>query len=206
MAITLDEVSGGRVILGIGAGWHKPEFDAFGLDFTHKVDQFEEQVQIIAPLITEGRVDFQGKYHSANDCLMLPAPARRIPLLIAGKQPRMLRLVARYADAYNTAWFGHADTIGERVASVRQACEAEGRDPATLSLTVGVNVAFPALADPPEGADDPAKFITGSVEDVAAAFRAYAMSNVDHLNVVVHPFTVDGMRLLGQAAQLARPK
>jgi alkanesulfonate monooxygenase SsuD/methylene tetrahydromethanopterin reductase-like flavin-dependent oxidoreductase (luciferase family) len=204
MAVTLDEVSDGRVILGIGAGWNKPEFDAFGLDFERKVDQFEEQVNIIAPLVREGRVDFQGEFHQANNCLMVPAPKRNIPLLIAAKQPRMLRLTARHADLYNTAWHGHVDSIEERVTALHQACEQEGRDPETIDITVGVNVAFTDLEAPPEGSDDPQKYITGTVAEVAEAFRAYQERGVAQLIATVSPHTPAGMQALGQAAQLAR--
>lgn len=204
MAVTLDEVSNGRVILGIGAGWHKPEFDTFGLDFSHKVDQFEEATSIIAPLVREGKVDFTGTYHSAPNCQLLPAPSRPIPLLIAGKQERMLSLVARFADQYNTAWHGHVESTEERIASVNAALKAEGRDPATLKLTAGVNVAFPELGEAPEGSDDPATYITGSVEDVAIAFRAYEKRGFDHLNVLVAPHTTEAMHLLGRAVAQSR--
>src|SRR5512139_317287 len=72
MAITLDEVSQGRLILGIGAGWNKPEYDAFGYPYDHRVDRFEEALQIIRPLLKEDRVDFEGKYYQARDCEIKP--------------------------------------------------------------------------------------------------------------------------------------
>lgn len=204
MAVTLDEVSGGRVILGIGAGWHKPEFDAFGLNCSNKVDQFEEAVSIIAPLVREGQVDFQGAYHQARNCLIVPKPSRQIPILIAGKQPRMLGLVAKWADSYNTAWHGHADSAMERLSVVRHACEEHGRDPATLELTVGVNVAFPELGDLPDDASERDKFITGDVDVVAAAFAEYQSRGVGQLQVLVYPHTVGAMALLGEAVTRAR--
>jgi alkanesulfonate monooxygenase SsuD/methylene tetrahydromethanopterin reductase-like flavin-dependent oxidoreductase (luciferase family) len=100
MAVTLDEVSGGRFILGIGAGWNEPEFRAFGLPFDRRVDRFEEALQIIVPLLREGRVDFQGRYYSARDCELAPRGPRSggPPVVIGAQQPRMLRLAARYAD------------------------------------------------------------------------------------------------------------
>jgi alkanesulfonate monooxygenase SsuD/methylene tetrahydromethanopterin reductase-like flavin-dependent oxidoreductase (luciferase family) len=204
MAVTLDAVSNNRIVLGIGAGWHPAEFEAFGLNFNRKVDQFEESVKIIAPLVRDGKVDVQGEFHSANNCVMLPAPQRPIPLLIAGKQPRMLGLVARYADQYNTAWHGHVASIEERVGNLHLACEKEDRDPESVALTVGVNVAFPELGASPDGSDDPMKYIAGDVEHVADAFRAYDARGVAHLNVNLAPHTVEGMALLGQATALAR--
>ncbi|MGD9714275.1 MAG: LLM class flavin-dependent oxidoreductase [Thermomicrobiales bacterium] len=204
MAVTLDEVSNGRVILGIGAGWHKPEFDAFGLDFTHKVDQFEEAASIIVPLVREGKVDFTGRYHSAPNCQMLPLPSRPIPVLIAGKQPRMLSLVARFADQYNTAWHGHVESTEERVANVQAALRDEGRDPSSLDLTAGVNVVFPELGTVPDDSTDRMKYVTGGIEEVAQAFREYDKRGFAHLNVMVTPHTTAAMTMLGQAAALSR--
>ena len=74
MAVTLDDVSNGRLILGLGAGWHQPEFDAFGIPFTHLVDRFEEALKIIVPLVKTGEVDFTGTYYSAPNCELLPRP------------------------------------------------------------------------------------------------------------------------------------
>src|SRR5690242_20004806 len=91
MAATLDEVSAGRFTLGVGAGWHQPEFDAFGVPFDHRVGRFDEALQIIAPLLREGRVDFRGTYYQAPDCELVPRGPRPggLPLLVAGKGPRM---------------------------------------------------------------------------------------------------------------------
>lgn len=204
MAVTLDEVSNGRVILGLGAGWHKPEFDAFGLDFTHKVDQFEEAIKIICPLVREGEVDFQGQYHQANNCQILPRPTRNIPVLIAGRQPRMLSLIAKYADQFNMAWHGNVESIAEKRAAMETACEAEGRDPATLEMTVGVNVGFPELGELPEGYDDPAKAIAGSIDDVAAGIRAYADAGIGQIQTMTHPHNVDGFSALCEAVAKSR--
>src|SRR5947209_1734200 len=105
MADTLDEVSGGRLILGLGAGWHQPEFDAFGIPFDHRVSRFEEALQIIVALLRQGQVDFEGNYYRAANCELIPRGPRPAgpPLLLAGQGPRILRLVARYGDAWNTA-------------------------------------------------------------------------------------------------------
>jgi alkanesulfonate monooxygenase SsuD/methylene tetrahydromethanopterin reductase-like flavin-dependent oxidoreductase (luciferase family) len=93
MAITLDEVTNGRLILGLGAGWHAPEFTAFGLPFDHRASRFAEAISIIKPLLRDGKVDFQGKYYSARDCELAPRGPRPSgpPLLLAGRRPRMTR-------------------------------------------------------------------------------------------------------------------
>src|SRR6184192_703328 len=110
MADALDEVSGGRFILGLGAGWHQPEYEAFGYPFDHLASRFDEALQIIVPLLRKGHVDFQGQYYEVRNCVLRPrGPSPAGPrILIGARRPRMLQLVARYADAWNTAW--HTDT------------------------------------------------------------------------------------------------
>ena len=103
MAETLDEVSDGRVVLGLGAGWHEPEYQAFGIPYDHRVGRFEEALAIIVPLLREGHVDFQGQYYQARDCVLAPRGPRPggLPILIGAQRPRMLALAARYADLYD---------------------------------------------------------------------------------------------------------
>jgi alkanesulfonate monooxygenase SsuD/methylene tetrahydromethanopterin reductase-like flavin-dependent oxidoreductase (luciferase family) len=205
MAVTLDAMSGQRLILGIGAGWHEPGFTTFGLPFDHLADRFEEAVKIIAPLVREGRVDFHGKYVSAPDCDLLPGPERKIPLLIASGGPRMLRLTAQYADSWNTAWLGDASALAEPRAALAAASAAVGRDPATLEVTVGISVAYPDLGRVPKDAGDPQKFLDGSsVEALAAGLRGYADAGVGHVIAWQYPVTEEGTRRLAEAAKLAK--
>ncbi len=206
MAVTLDAMSGGRLILGLGAGWHEPGFAAFGLPYDHLADRFEEAVRIIVPLVHEGAVDFTGRYVSAPDCELLPAPSRRIPVLIAAAQPRMLRLTGEYADHWNTAWLGHVDALSAPRAALDAAAAAVGRDPATLGVTVGVNVAFTDLGDVPDGSDDPATFLTGSVDAIADGLRAYADAGVGHVIAWLHPVSAATVQRFAEAALRARAR
>jgi probable F420-dependent oxidoreductase len=205
MAAELDEVSGGRLILGLGCGWHEPEFDAFGYPFDHRVSRFEEGMRILAPLLREGGVTFEGEYHRAVDAELLPRPIRPKgpPILIAGKQPRMLGLVAEYADQWNAAWFGNpagADELRKRITNLRAALDEAGRDPATLEMTAGIFVAF-------DGADDaPDTAIRGTIDEVAEALAGYAELEVRHLITHVWPRTPDAVRQLAEAAALARER
>lgn len=188
MAVTLDAISEGRLILGLGAGWHQPEFDAFGLPFDHKAGRFEEAIKIIAPLVKEGKVDFRGQYYSAPDCEMLPAPpSGGIAVLIASSGPRMLQLTAQYADSWNTAWFGKPTQMLPRRANLERACAEVGRDPQTLEVTAGVQVAYPDLGHVPDGTDNAEKFLTGSAEEVAAGLREYEELGVGHVIVNLMP-------------------
>jgi len=206
MAAELDEVSGGRLVLGLGCGWHRPEFDAFGYPFDHRVARFSEGLEIVIPLLRGERVTFEGRYHHATDAELHPRPIRAggPPILIAGKRPRMLELVARHADQWNAAWYGHpneANELRERLANLHAALDAAGRDPATLEVTVGIFVAFDgADADTPEHA------IRGSLDEVADALAGYAGLDAMHLIVHVFPRTVDAVRQLGAAAAIARDR
>src|SRR5216683_4078697 len=142
MADALDEISGGRFILGLGAGWHRPEYEAFGYPFDHLASRFDEALHIIVPLLREGHVDFQGHYYQVHNCVLRPrGPSPAGPrLLIGAHRPRMLQLVARYADAWNTAWHTDPAKVKERYEPLAQACAAIGRDPATIEITVGTEV------------------------------------------------------------------
>src|SRR6476659_7240921 len=150
MAATLDDLSGGRLVLGIGSGWHEPEYDAFGLPFEPRVSAFAEDLEVIARLLRSETVSLEGRFRTYDRAILLPPPARRLPILVASKGPRMLRLTATWADAWNTAWFGRADDrLRTRLADLDEACAATGRDPTSIRRTVGIR-----LHPPGEGADD----------------------------------------------------
>jgi probable F420-dependent oxidoreductase len=201
MAVTLDEVSDGRFTLGVGAGWHQPEFDAFGVPFDHRVGRFDEALRIIAPLLREGRVNFRGKYYEAPDCEIIPAGPRPtgVPLMIAGKGPRMLRLTAQYADAWNTAWHTEPQTAVERLDSIRATCAEVGRDQTTLALTVNITVAYPDLAE-----STPPTALTGTREHLAESLQGYAALGVSDVIVDVHPYTPAAFDRLAESIQLFR--
>ena len=194
MAATVDDVSGGRVILGLGCGWHEPEYEAFGYPFDHRVGRFEEALQVIVPLVHGKRVTFDGEYGQVHDAQIRPAPIRPdLPILIAAKGERMLRLTARHADAWQTAWFGRPDDrYRERHDALVAACEAEGRDPATLDVTVGIDVG---------GAEEGAGSVAIEAGAVADALGAWREIGADHLQLAVSPGTpetfaivLDGIR------------
>jgi probable F420-dependent oxidoreductase len=144
MAVTLDAVSGGRLDLGLGAGWFADEFDAFGFPFGTVGKRFaglEETLGVLAALQAGSPATFDGPTVSLREARLLPAPvAGRIPVLVGGKGgPRLLRLAAKFADGWNVVWRVNPETYAERVAAARAACEAEGRDPETMRFTVGLH-------------------------------------------------------------------
>ncbi len=201
MAESLDEISDGRFILGLGAGWHQPEYDAFGYPFDHKASRFEEALQIILPLLREGHVDFKGEYYEARDCALRPRGPSRSgpPIWIGASRPRMLRLVARHADAFNTVWHRTPDKVTKAYQPMLEACADVGRDPATLELTAGT---FARILAPGEPRPEDAKGICGEPEEVAEALRGFAAVGVRHLVVIVSPQDVSGVERFGNVIEL----
>lgn len=200
MAATLDEVSGGRLLLGVGAGWHDPEFEAFGYPPDHKVSRFEEWIEIVAGLMRGGEVTFEGRYYQAQDAVVLPPPSRRIPILIAGNKPRMMSLVARHADSWNTAWFGRPDDrLRERLAALDQALDDAGRDRASLERHVGLLV-----RDPDQPGEDESDFFAGSVEELADLLREHEQLGIAHAVVILEPRTPESVERLARAVELSR--
>ena len=206
MAATLDHLSDGRLILGVGCGWHDPEYEAFGYPTDHKVGRFEEALTVIRDLIRTGRADLDGRWVTARDAVLIPPARPDLPILIAAKRPRMLELTARHADAWNLAWFGEPDDrlAGGR-ADLAAACAAVGRDPATLDITVGVTVRYPDLIEtPPPAGTTPAKAMTGTPAEVAAGLRAHEALGAGHLIVALEPTTPAAVDRLAEAVRIAR--
>jgi alkanesulfonate monooxygenase SsuD/methylene tetrahydromethanopterin reductase-like flavin-dependent oxidoreductase (luciferase family) len=207
MATALDEVSGGRLILGLGCGWHEPEFDAFNYPFDHRVGRFEEALAVVLPLLRTGKVKVEGRWHRADAELLPPGPRPNgPPILIAGERPRMLGLVARHADSWNAAWYGRREEAAELeqlIALLRAACLVEGRDPETITLTAGLFVSFPALQQPGDE-DPPENAISGDAEEVARAIATYRELGIEHAIVHLWPRTASAVTELGRAADVAR--
>jgi alkanesulfonate monooxygenase SsuD/methylene tetrahydromethanopterin reductase-like flavin-dependent oxidoreductase (luciferase family) len=184
MATTLDEVSSGRLLLGLGSGL--PELDAswgiFGYPTDHPVSRFEEAVEIIARLLREGYLDFQGRYYQVRDCELRPRGRRRNgpPIWIAAKGPRMLRLVARWADAFNYQAPGATPSeVAEVFTHLDDVCRELGRDPATLVRTAYTLITF---AQPDSEMTGPrAQAVRGSPEEIAAHLHAFHAVGVQHL-------------------------
>lgn len=202
MADTVEEISGGRLILGLGAGWHEPEYDAFGYPFDHRVGRFAEALQIILPLLRDGHVDFQGKYYHARDCELRPRGPRPQgpPILIGalGHRPRMLELMARNADAWNV-WQvftrSYPDVIPALRTAVDAACVAVGRDPATLERTAAVQIDLEGRQWRPnaQASGAPMEPIQGSPEQILEVLRQFVREGITHLQVRVVPNTPEGI-------------
>jgi alkanesulfonate monooxygenase SsuD/methylene tetrahydromethanopterin reductase-like flavin-dependent oxidoreductase (luciferase family) len=206
MATTVDEVSHGRLILGIGAGWNEPEYQAFGLPYDHRVGRFEEALQIIKPLLREGHVDFAGRYYQARNCDNVPrGPRPQGPPLMVGCErgsKRMLKLTAKYADLWNTGYMGKPETMTEPIANVRATCGKVGRDPATIGITAFIGLWFSDLQEKkPAFFENP---LTGSEHEIAAAMRGYEKLGVQHIMFQIEPYTQEARKRLTEALRLYR--
>jgi alkanesulfonate monooxygenase SsuD/methylene tetrahydromethanopterin reductase-like flavin-dependent oxidoreductase (luciferase family) len=198
MAATLDEVSGGRLILGVGAGWHDPEYEAFGLPTDHRVGRFEEWLEIVARLIHGETVTYDGTYYKTQAANLDPAPPHRIPILVAGHRPRMMRLTAQWADLWNTAWYGAADIkVEERLETLRQAIVTAGKPAGAVAPTVGVVVRDPD--QPPVRDPDPRAI---AVPELPDAISAYQKLGVQHLIISPEPMTARTVERIAEAKQL----
>lgn len=202
MAATTDALSGGRLILGLGAGWHKPEFDAFGIEFEHRVSQFEEALRIIVPLLRGETVSHAGRWAQTDQGVLLPPPSREIPVLVASKGPRMLRLTAEFADAWNLAWYGHPeDGFRAKMAALDDALDTAGRDPATMSRTSGIIVRNP---DERSADDSPNVAFGGPVEELAEILDEHAAAGNAHAIVWLEPKTPASLERLAKAVAIHR--
>jgi alkanesulfonate monooxygenase SsuD/methylene tetrahydromethanopterin reductase-like flavin-dependent oxidoreductase (luciferase family) len=206
-ASTVDEVSGGRLILGLGAGWNQTEYDAFGFPYDHRVSRFEEAFTIISTLVREGSIDFEGRFYRQRGMELLPPARPDMRILIGSNGPRMLRIALSQADMWNCwfQWFGNrAEGLGELQQAVDDACNDIGRDPDEVERTAAVYVQLPdgsgrAAGDLERGVAPP---ITGSREDIAGQLHSFEPAGIDHLQIVLDPITASGVEELAEIVEL----
>jgi alkanesulfonate monooxygenase SsuD/methylene tetrahydromethanopterin reductase-like flavin-dependent oxidoreductase (luciferase family) len=196
-AVAVDELSAGRVVVALGAGWNEPEFRAFGLPFEHRFARFEEAFEIVRRLLAGERVTFSGHFHAVEDAVLLPPPARRPPLMVGATGPRMLAATLPHVDAWNT-WYVECGNTPEGFAAlsrrVDEAARAAGRDPGEIQRSVCVLVVLDRAAGE-RPLDVPP--LEGPPERVAEGLRAYAAAGADEAILVVSPITERSIRQLG---------
>ncbi|MGI9147549.1 MAG: LLM class flavin-dependent oxidoreductase [Chloroflexota bacterium] len=206
IADSLDEVSGGRVLLGLGAGWHEPEYAAYGYPFDRRVSRFEEALQIVVPMLKGKSVTFRGRYYSVTDAVLAPRGPRAggPPIWIGARKPRMLGLVATYADAYHTDMLLNVDdtrAAEELFAIAEDACRRAGRDPATLRRTSGCSLGLEGYEQVPAG--PPSVILHGSNSHIVDKLAAYAAVGVDHFTFWLHPWTMESIQRLAPIVEAA---
>jgi len=208
-AATVDEISGGRLILGLGAGWNETEYRAFGFPFDHRISRFEEAFTIIRTLLREGSIDFDGSYYQARDCELQPRSTRPggPPILLGSRGPRMLAIGIPHIDAWN-AWYNdtgnRATGVPPLIATVDAAARAAGRDPAEIERTVAVLVQMPGgtgrFAGNYTASGIPA--LAGSPEVMADELRAYARAGIGAVQLVLDPISEASIEAFGPVLEL----
>jgi alkanesulfonate monooxygenase SsuD/methylene tetrahydromethanopterin reductase-like flavin-dependent oxidoreductase (luciferase family) len=202
LAATVDEISGGRLILGLGAGWNETEFRAFGFPFDHRISRFEEAFTIIRTLLAEGSIDFDGRFFQARDCELLPRPTRPggPPLMVGSVGPRMLEITLPHVHQWNVWYRQSENTAGGLEPLLRQvdeACLAVGRDPTTLEKTSAVLVRLPGgtgrLTKYDESEVAP---VEGSPAGIADRLREFAAIGLAEVQLVVDPITIESVEAL----------
>ncbi len=206
MAATVEEISGGRLILGLGAGWHQPEYDAFGFDFEHRFGRFVEAFTIIRTLLSERTIDFTGKYFTLRDCEIRPFGPRPEgpPLMIGSRGAQMLAATLPHVSLWNGwyAWSGNTPEGYEKLhAEIDSAVVAAGRAPSEVERTMAILLRFPEEDGP---VDPRATLIQGDVEVLAQAVLDLASVGVQHLQVVLEPCTPQSVERFGRALELIR--
>ena len=195
-AATVDEISGGRLVLGIGAGWNRTEFDALGIPYDRRASRFEEAFEVVRRLLAGEHVTFDGQFVEVRDAVLLPTPGRRVPLMVGSTGARVLRAALPHADAWNT-WFdaygNSVEGFGEVNAWVSDVTADVGRDPAAVERSACVLVAIDGGRG--ERPSDPASpHVSGSPGEIAAHLRALADAGADEAIVVADPITEDSIR------------
>ncbi|MFV1962367.1 MAG: LLM class flavin-dependent oxidoreductase, partial [Acidimicrobiia bacterium] len=189
-ASTVDEISGGRLILGLGAGWNKPEYDAFGFQYDNRVSRFEEAFTVIRTLIRQGSIDFEGRFYTHRGMELLPRARSDMKLMIGSNGPRMLRITAPHVDMWNSwhVWFGNrAEGLRPLVSELEAACVEVGRDPSDIEKTAAVYVRLSRGEGRVAGSEDRPKAEPIAGETILERLDEFAEAGVSHLQVVLDP-------------------
>ena len=201
-AATVDAISGGRLILGLGAGWNRREYDAFGFPYDQRVSRFDEALAIIAPLLREGRTTFHGRFHHVDDCVLDPKPVRAggPPIMLGSNSPRMLAIGLPVVDAWNVWWSVYDNSV-ERFAEVKAEVDAVMPEGRQVDATAAVLVTLPGGAGRLMGETYDASVTTVTPDDLGDHVRGLASAGAMHLQLVLDPITTESVDIVAEALQ-----
>jgi alkanesulfonate monooxygenase SsuD/methylene tetrahydromethanopterin reductase-like flavin-dependent oxidoreductase (luciferase family) len=205
---TIDQISNGRFILGLGSGWHEPEYRGFGFPFDRRVARFKESFEIITTLLDTGECNYAGEFFTLEGGLLFPKPVRDIPIMIGSNGERMLSIALPRATMWNSwfdGWDNNTAGLKRLLGEIDRACELAGKDPSTLIRTICPLVRMPGgsgrLSDYTEaGAVTPLDGANAGA--MADELRAYAELGVGHVQFVLDPITNDSIRQLAPILEL----
>jgi probable F420-dependent oxidoreductase len=196
MAAAIDEISGGRFVLGVGSGWNEGEFRAFGLPFDHRASRFIESFEIVRRLIAGERVTSDGRFWQVDDAVLLPPPARTMPIMVGTTGPRQLAATLPHVDSWNTwwDWFGNtAEGFAVHNAEITAAAQQAGRDPGEVERSACLLVALePAAGERPSSGE--VTPITGSPGHIARVVHDFAEAGADEAILVLNPINEASLR------------
>ncbi len=211
MAETIDEISGGRFVLGLGAGWNQVEYEAFGFPYDRRFARFSEAFHIIHSLVRNGEVDFAGEFYSANECRIVPRGPRagRMPIMIGSTGEKMLRLTLPYVDLWNIWYADYGNSVQglklhlDRLDAI---CQEIGRAPAEIGRTAAVLVTATGGSSRSAGAlrENHTPGISGTPEEIAAQLLAFREVGISHLQIVLDPITPEAIEWLAPTVGLVR--
>jgi alkanesulfonate monooxygenase SsuD/methylene tetrahydromethanopterin reductase-like flavin-dependent oxidoreductase (luciferase family) len=200
---TLDEISGGRFVLGLGSGHAGVQAHTFGLPEDHVFGRYEEALSIILPLLRQGRADFEGTYHAARGLEQRPVGPRPggIPLMMGAKGPKMLELAARHADIWSWYVEERSDLVefAPRLEALLRACDAVGRDPATIGRSAGIAVEPTAFTGAAEAVAVP---VRGSPEEIADALRGFRDAGFTQVEILTWPPSLAALEAFAPVIEL----
>jgi probable F420-dependent oxidoreductase len=197
-AATVDAISQGRLILGLGAGWNRREYDAFGFPYDRRVSRFEEALAIIAPLLRTGRTTFHGQFYDVDDCVLDPRPVRDggPPIMVGSNAPRMLSIALPVVDSWNVWWSTYENSVS-RFVEIKAEVDAAMPEGRHVEATAAVLVTLPGgegrlMGD---GYDAPVTAVTP--DGLADHVRALADAGAAHLQLVLDPITAETIETIG---------
>ncbi len=207
-AATVDAISGGRLILGLGAGWNATEYRAFGFPYDNRVSRFEEAFTIIRTLIREGSIDFVGDYYQIREMELIPEARTDMAIMVGSNGPRMLEITLPHVDLWNTwhVWFGNTpDGLVPLMKKVDDIAMKVGRDPGLVARTAAVFIKLEGAIGRLAGSDRPDSVpLSGPIDRIAEEFVAYERVGVDHLQLVLDPITAQSVETVGIAMKQYR--
>ncbi len=199
-AATVDAISHGRLIVGLGAGWNRREYDAFGFRYDRRVSRFEEALAIIVPLLREGRTTFHGTYYDVDDCVLDPRPVRQggPPIMLGSTSPRMVSIGLPVADSWNVWWSIYDNSVG-RFAEVKAEVDAAMPEGRHVEATAAVLVTLPGGRGRLMGDAYDANVTTVTPDDLGDHVRGMADAGATHLQLVLDPITAESIEVVGEA-------
>jgi probable F420-dependent oxidoreductase len=202
LAATVDEISDGRLVFGIGAGWNEVEFRAFGLPYERRVSRFAEEFEIIRRLLSGEQFDFDGEFYRLEGAQILPEPRPGgVPFMIGSNSPRMLSIALPHVAMWNS-WYNDFDNSPEGLepllVRIDSACDQAGRDPATLERTVALLLSFGRS----ENGRQPQNPITGSPQEMASVLDRIAELGIGHVQLVLDPITIESIERAAEVTHL----